>query len=117
MERERDRMVERQIRARGVTDTRVLQAMRDVPREAFLPPGLADPAYADRRLPLEAGQTLPQRYIVALRTEALRLTGGATVLEIGAGSGYAAAVLARVARHVYTIERHVELADLARERF
>src|SRR5688572_24920967 len=115
-QRERDRMVERQIRARGVSDARVLQAMREIPREAFLPPELAELAYDDRPLPIEAGQTISQPYIVALMTEALRLTGGETVLEIGTGSGYAAAVLARVARHVYTIERHVELADLARER-
>ena len=116
MKLERERMVERQIRARGVSDARVLQAMRDVPREAFLPPELADLAYDDRPLPIEAGQTISQPYIVAVMTEALRLTGSETVLEIGTGSGYAAAVLARVARHVYTIERHAELADLARER-
>ncbi len=116
MKHERERMVERQIRARGVSDARVLQAMRDVPREAFLPPELADLAYDDRPLPIEAGQTISQPYIVAVMTEALRLTGSETVLEIGTGSGYAAAVLARVARHVYTIERHAELADLARER-
>jgi protein-L-isoaspartate(D-aspartate) O-methyltransferase len=116
MQRERHRMVERQIRARGVSDARVLQAMRDIPREAFLPSELADLAYEDRALPIEAGQTISQPYIVAVMTEALRLTGGEAVLEIGTGSGYAAAVLARVARQVYTIERHAELADLARER-
>jgi len=116
LERKRERMVERQIRARGVSDARVLQAMRDVPREAFLPPELADLAYDDRPLPIESGQTISQPYVVAVMTEALRLTGGENVLEIGTGSGYAAAVLARVARHVYTIERHAELAGLARER-
>jgi protein-L-isoaspartate(D-aspartate) O-methyltransferase len=116
MQHERERMVERQIRARGVRDARVLQAMRAVPREAFLPPELADLAYDDRPLPIEAGQTISQPYVVAVMIEALRLTGDETALEIGTGSGYAAAVLARVSRHVYTIERHAELAELARER-
>ncbi len=109
-------MVERQIRARGVSDPRVLAAMASVPREAFLPPQLAEFAYEDRPLPIEAGQTISQPYIVALMAEALQLKPDEDVLEIGAGSGYAAAVLAGVARRVYTIERHDELAELARER-
>jgi protein-L-isoaspartate(D-aspartate) O-methyltransferase len=112
----RKRMVDRQIRARGIEDPRVLDALATVPREAFLPPALAEFAYDDRPLPIEAGQTISQPYIVALMTEALALAPDEDVLEIGTGSGYAAAVLARVARRVYTIERHAELADLARER-
>jgi protein-L-isoaspartate(D-aspartate) O-methyltransferase len=110
------RMVERNIRARGVRDERVLAAIGSVPREAFLPEELAEFAYEDRPLPIEAGQTISQPYIVAVMIEALRLRGDEDVLEVGAGSGYAAAVLARVARRVYTIERHCELADLARAR-
>jgi protein-L-isoaspartate(D-aspartate) O-methyltransferase len=109
-------MVDRHIRARGVRDARVLAALSRVPREAFLPPELADSAYEDRPLPIEAGQTISQPYIVAVMTEALGLAPEQTALEIGTGSGYAAAVLAHVAKHVYTIERHAELADLAQER-
>jgi protein-L-isoaspartate(D-aspartate) O-methyltransferase len=109
-------MVERYIRARGVRDPRVLAAIASVPREAFLPPELAEFAYEDRPLPIEAGQTISQPYVVALMTEALQLSPDEDVLEIGTGSGYAAAVLAGVARRVYTIERHAELAELSRER-
>jgi protein-L-isoaspartate(D-aspartate) O-methyltransferase len=114
--RQRQLMVERQIRARGVRDPRVLAAIGAVPREEFLPPELAECAYDDRPLPIEAGQTISQPYIVALMTEALKLRPDEDALEIGTGSGYAAAVLAGVARHVYTIERHAALADIARER-
>jgi protein-L-isoaspartate(D-aspartate) O-methyltransferase len=109
-------MVNRYIRARGIRDPRVLAALATVPREAFLPAALAEFAYEDHPLPIQAGQTSSQPYIVALMTEALALGRGEDVLEIGTGSGYAAAVLARVARRVYTIERHAELADVARER-
>ena len=109
-------MVERHIRARGIRDPRVLAAMAIVPREAFVPPEAADHAYEDRPLPISAGQTISQPYIVALMTEALGLRGSERVLEIGTGSGYAAAVLACIAREVYTIERIPELADLARDR-
>ncbi|HWU86547.1 MAG TPA: protein-L-isoaspartate(D-aspartate) O-methyltransferase, partial [Kofleriaceae bacterium] len=109
-------MVERQLRARGIEDARVLGAMELVPREAFVPPELADFAYDDRPLPIEAGQTISQPYIVALMTEALAVEPDDDVLEIGTGSGYAAAVLAQIARRVFTIERHAELAGLARER-
>ena len=109
-------MVERQIQARGIRDLRVLAAMANVPREAFLPPTLAELAYEDRPLPIAAGQTISQPYIVALMAEALALRPEEDVLEIGTGSGYAAAVLARVARRVFTIERHLELADSARKR-
>ena len=113
---QRDRMVERQVAARGVRDPSVLAAMRSVPRERFLPPDLEEFAYQDAPLPIEQGQTISQPFIVALMTEALALGPEDRVLEIGTGSGYAAAVLARVAREVYTIERHAELADRARTR-
>ncbi len=109
-------MVERQIRARGVHDARVLAAMNAVPREAFLPADLEEFAYDDRPLPIASGQTISQPYVVALMTEALELTGKETVLEIGTGSGYAAAVLAECAAKVYTIERHAELAEVASQR-
>jgi len=112
----RERMVERQIAARGVRDARVLQAFRDVPRHAFVPPEFAAAAYDDRALPIAAGQTISQPYVVALMVEALSLVPGDRVLEVGTGSGYAAAVLSRLAAEVYTIERHAELADLARAR-
>lgn len=112
----RAHMVKHDIRARGVSDPRVLAAMSTVPREAFVPPELADVAYDDRPLPIEAEQTISQPYIVAAMTEALALRPGQTVLEIGTGSGYAAAVLAEIASHVDTVERHAELAELARER-
>jgi protein-L-isoaspartate(D-aspartate) O-methyltransferase len=110
----RTEMVERHLRARGIADERVLDAMGRVPREAFLPPELADLAYEDQPLPIAAGQTISQPYIVALMTEALRLGAGDAVLEIGTGSGYAAAVLGEIAARVDTIERHPELADAAR---
>jgi protein-L-isoaspartate(D-aspartate) O-methyltransferase len=116
MDVERERMVREQIAARGVRDRAVLDAMRSVPREAFLPPKLAEFAYADTPLPIERGQTISQPYIVAVMAEALRLTPADRVLEIGTGSGYAAAVLGRIAREVYTIERHEELASLAARR-
>jgi protein-L-isoaspartate(D-aspartate) O-methyltransferase len=109
-------MVDRHIRARGVHDPRVLDALRTVPREAFVPPELADMAYDDRPLPIEAGQTISQPYIVAVMTEALALEPGHRVLEIGTGSGYAAAVLAHIAKQVYSVERHAELAEIARAR-
>jgi protein-L-isoaspartate(D-aspartate) O-methyltransferase len=113
---QRARMVERQIAARGVRDPAVLAAMRSVPRERFLPSHLEEFAYQDSPLPIEQGQTISQPFIVALMTEALQLRPGDRVLEIGTGSGYAAAVLARVAREVYTVERHAELAESARIR-
>lgn len=112
----REAMVRTQIEARGIRDGAVLAAMRAVPREAFLPAGLGEFAYADHPLPIGAEQTISQPYIVALMTEALGLRGGERVLEIGAGSGYAAAVLGRIAAEVYTVERHGELAEAARAR-
>lgn len=113
---DRERMVTSQIEARGVRDPGVLAAMREVPREAFLPAELAEFAYRDSPLPIECGQTISQPYIVALMTEALALTPTDKVLEIGTGSGYAAAVLAEIAERVFTIERHADLAETAWKR-
>jgi len=109
----RREMVERQIAARGVRDPRVLDAMRVVPRESFVPERFADLAYEDAPLPIALEQTISQPYIVAVMAEALELTTEDRVLEIGAGSGYAAAVLSRLAAEVYTVERHPTLADSA----
>jgi protein-L-isoaspartate(D-aspartate) O-methyltransferase len=109
-------MVDRQVAARGVRSEKVLDAMRKVPREAFLPQNLHEFAYEDSPLPIAAGQTISQPYIVAFMVEALNLQGGEKVLEIGAGSGYAAAILAQIAARVCTIERVEELAQSARER-
>ena len=108
---ERERMVDRQIEARGIRDPRVLEALRTVPRHRFVPPALQDQAYADTPLPIGSSQTISQPYIVAYMTEALRLPPAAAVLEIGTGSGYQAAVLAEVAREVYSIEIVPELAE------
>ena len=113
---ERERMVERQIAARGVHDARVLEAMRLVPREEFVDDALRAHAYDDSPLPIAEGQTISQPYIVALMAEAARLRPNDKVLEIGAGSGYAAAVLGEVAARVYAIERHASLAVLAQRR-
>jgi len=111
----RQAMVDRQIVARGVTDPRVLRAMRDVPRHLFVPAAYAAQAYEDHPLPIDEGQTISQPYIVALMTECLDLEEGDKVLEIGTGSGYQAAVLARIARRVLTIEIHEPLARKAAE--
>lgn len=110
----RERMVQRQIAGRGVRSEKVLDAMRKVPRERFLPNGQAAWAYDDAPLPIGDDQTISQPYIVAYMTEALLLEGGEKVLEIGTGSGYAAAVLAEIAADVYTIERIDGLAIMAR---
>ena len=112
----RARMVERQIAGRGIRDRHVLDAMASVPREAFVEPALSERAYDDTPLPIEAGQTISQPYIVALMIEAAGIRPGDRALEIGAGSGYAAAVMARIADKVFAIERHEELARLAAER-
>jgi protein-L-isoaspartate(D-aspartate) O-methyltransferase len=112
----REQMVERQIAARGVSDRRVLAAMREVPREKFVIPSLAAHAYEDGPLSIGSGQTISQPYIVALMSEALNLVGSERVLEVGTGSGYGAAVLGRLARDVYSIERHPELAQAAAAR-
>ena len=113
---ERRAMVDRQLRPRGISDPRVLQAMGAVPRHVFVPAALAASAYADTPLPIGLRQTISQPYIVAYMTEAAALGPGARVLEIGTGSGYQAAVLAEVAARVYTIEIVPELAAAARER-
>jgi len=112
----RARMVEEQLAARGIADARVLDAMRTVPREAFVAEWLRGEAYADRPLPIEAGQTISQPYIVALMVEAARLEPTDRVLEIGAGSGYAAAVMARLAKEVIALERQPQLASIAAAR-
>ena len=109
----REEMVERSIAARGVRDELVLDAMRKVPRELFLPKNLREFAYEDSPLPIAGEQTISQPYIVAFMAEALMLTGGEKVLEVGAGSGYAAAVLSEIAANVYTVERLGPLADKA----
>jgi protein-L-isoaspartate(D-aspartate) O-methyltransferase len=110
----REEMIRQHLAARGVRDDRVLAAMREVPREEFLPAELAELAYDDSALPLAEGQTISQPFIVALMAQALELSPGDRVLEIGTGSGYAAAVLARLAAEVWTLERHASLAAGAR---
>lgn len=113
---ERDRMVDTQLAARGIRDEAVLDAMRTVPRERFVPSRLADCAYDDTALPIEADQTISQPYVVALMTECVQPKQGDKALEIGTGSGYAAAVLSLIVASVYTIERHEVLAEVARRR-
>lgn len=109
----RKAMVESHIAGRGIQSQLVLEAMQAVPREAFIPEHLHEYAYQDAPLPIAEGQTISQPYIVALMTEALSLKGGEKVLEIGTGSGYAAAVLAHIAKDVYTVERIGQLAEKA----
>ncbi|HZJ12516.1 MAG TPA: protein-L-isoaspartate(D-aspartate) O-methyltransferase, partial [Methyloceanibacter sp.] len=109
-------MVARHLEARGIADPHVLAAMGKVPREAFVSGPLTEFAYEDSALPIEAGQTISQPYIVARMIELAELRPGDNVLEVGAGSGYAAAVMSRIASHVYAIERHEELATQARAR-
>jgi protein-L-isoaspartate(D-aspartate) O-methyltransferase len=108
-------MVQRQLRERDIVDERVLAAMERVPRELFVPPEVRDRAYEDAALPIGGGQTISQPYMVARICEALALTGGERVLDVGTGSGYQAAVLAELAAEVDTIERIPELAASARE--
>ena len=114
--RDRAIMVARHLAARGIRDPLVLAAMGAVPREAFVPEHLADFAYEDSALPIEAGQTISQLYIVARMIELFELKATDKVLEVGAGSGYAAAVRSCIASKVYAIERHEVLADRARAR-
>jgi protein-L-isoaspartate(D-aspartate) O-methyltransferase len=113
---ERRRMVERQLASRGIRDERLLAAMRAVAREAFIAGELAEFAYEDAPLPIAAGQTISQPYIVAMMTAALEIEPHHRVLEVGTGSGYAAAILSQLAAEVYTIERHEELAVAAERR-
>lgn len=113
---QREAMVDYQLHNRGITDTAVLNAMRRVPREAFVPRELREFAYEDTALPLAAGQTITQPYFVAMMVEALNLNGGERVLDVGMGSGYLAAVLGSIAGEVYSIERIGELAEAAQQR-
>lgn len=115
LEQLRERMVTTQIEARGVRDPLVLAAMRSIPRELFVAKELRDKAYEDRPLPIGQQQTISQPYIVAFMLEALLLKGGGKALEVGAGSGYAAAVLSKIADEVFTIERVAQLAVRAAE--
>ena len=115
-QKERERMVKEQIKARGIDDPRLLSAIGKVPRHLFVPPEYRDSAYEDRPLPIGYGQTISQPYIVALMTYHLQLKPTDRVLEIGTGSGYQAAVLAELAKEVYTIEIIPELAKEASER-
>ncbi len=114
-EHARDRMVEEDFRRRGIKDVRVLDAMARIPRHFFVPPSERAHAYEDRALPLELGQTISQPYMVAYMTEALRVRPGDHVLEVGTGSGYQTAVLARLAAEVFTIERIGDLQGTAHE--
>jgi len=114
---QRERMVLEQLEPRGIQDEEVLEAMRAVPREAFVPDHLDEVAYGDFALPIGEGQTISQPFIVALMIEALELSSRDRVLEIGTGSGYGAAILSRIASQVYTIERRKDLARSAKEKF
>lgn len=109
-------MVDTQLIPRGIKNERVLAAMRKVPRHLFMPESVMFNAYDDMALPIGEGQTISQPYMVAIMTELLELKGDETVLEVGAGSGYQAAILAELAKEVYTVERVEALADNARER-
>ncbi|MDQ0995600.1 protein-L-isoaspartate(D-aspartate) O-methyltransferase [Phyllobacterium ifriqiyense] len=115
--RARKRMVDVDITGRGISSHHVLQAMQKVPREQFVDAWLKESAYEDRPLPIAEGQTISQPYIVAVMLEAADIKPESRVLEIGAGSGYAAAVMSRIAEQVYTIERHAVLGESARKRF
>ena len=113
---QRARMVDEQLRARGLTDERLLAAFRKVPRHLFVPEELRREAYTDNPLPIGGGQTISQPYMVALMTSCLRLQGHERVLEIGTGSGYQAAILAELALEVFSVERLPELLHLVAER-
>jgi protein-L-isoaspartate(D-aspartate) O-methyltransferase len=113
---QREAMVERQLSARGIGETRILEAFLEVPREAFIGSEYAHLAYGDHPLPIESGQTISQPYIVALTIDAAGIKRGDKVLEVGAGSGYAAAVIGQIATHVIAIERHHQLVELAQQR-
>jgi protein-L-isoaspartate(D-aspartate) O-methyltransferase len=115
-ERQRERMVDRQLRRRGIADERVLEAMAEVPRERFVGERFRRRAYADGALPIGDGQTISQPWVVAAICEGLGLNGDERVLEVGTGSGYSTAILARLAREVVSVERIEALADAARDR-
>src|SRR5579884_563828 len=112
----RDRMVEAQIARRGIKDQRVLAAMRTVPREKFTAPGLEEFAYEDSALPIAEGQTISQPYIVGAMLAAAELEPGDKLLEVGAGSGYASAIISRMGARVFAIERHGALTEAATRR-
>ncbi|MDQ7834553.1 MAG: protein-L-isoaspartate(D-aspartate) O-methyltransferase [Humidesulfovibrio sp.] len=114
--RMRERMVDEQIVARGITDPRLLAVMRELPRHLFVEEAMAKKAYMDNPLPIGEGQTISQPYIVALMTELLKVEQGMKVLEIGTGSGYQAAVLAKLGADVHTVERIPKLCEAARDR-
>ena len=116
-EKEREHMVKSQLARRGIKDQRVLEAMRRVPRHLFIPEGTRNLAYCDGPLPIGHWQTISQPYIVALMTEILALEGQERVLEVGTGSGYQAAILSRLVRQVYSVERHAALAQQAEKLF
>ena len=113
---EREAMVERQIESRGIDDPNIIGAFRTVPRELFVSPEYAELAYGDHPLPIEAGQTISQPYIVALMIQAAGIKPGDKVLEVGGGSGYAAAVIGQIAGTVMSVERQHDLVSLARGR-
>lgn len=113
----REFMVKTQLISRGIKDERVLNAMKKVPRHLFVDDSMQNKAYEDMALPIGEGQTISQPYMVAVMTELLELKGNEKVLEIGTGSGYQAAILAEIAKEVYTVERFAILAKLAEERF
>lgn len=112
----RDHMVQSQLEARGIRDARILAAFRDVPRHAFVPEGYQHEAYDDTPLPIGEGQTISQPYMVAIMLEAAAIEPGDRILEIGAGCGYASALISRIADRVFAIERIGSLADAAAER-
>lgn len=114
--RQRERMVNEQLKARGIADARVLAAMAELPRHLFVEEAMASRAYSDSPLPIGEGQTISQPYIVALMSELLQVQPGMKVLEIGTGSGYQAAVLAKLGADVHTVERIPKLCASARER-
>ena len=113
---EREAMVEHQLRRRGIFEEPILDAFRAVPREQFVGAALRNQAYGDHPLPIEAGQTISQPYIVALMIQAAAIRAGDRVLEIGAGSGYAAALIGQIAARVFAVERQPELVAIASER-
>ncbi len=114
-EEQRRRMIRNQLAARDVTDERVLSVMKEIPREKFIPEQWREYAYEDRAVPIGMGQTISQPYMVAIMTQLLELSDKDRVLEIGTGSGYQTAILARLAKEVFTVERIVELSERARK--
>jgi len=114
--REREAMVERHLKRRGIAEPHIVEAFLSVPREEFVSPDYAHLVYGDHPLPIEAGQTISQPYIVALMIQAAGIKSGDRVLEVGAGSGYAAAVISRIAAQVVAIERQHDLVEVARQR-